>query len=120
MFIVQDKHTGLYYRNSRSNGKRYGRPEWTSDLAEVLPIRSLNAVRQMFKSTSYIQYEFNRRKWQKDPTLLECCANLGYRKGKTINQCEHYKTAIQAARQKAEAKYRVIEVSLNLGQEQDF
>lgn len=117
MYIVQDRETGLYYRNSRSNGRRYGRAEWIRNIEEVLPIRSLNAVRQLFKSTGSIQYAFNRRKWEKDPTLPECCKQLGYRSGKVTNQCEHYKAAVTAHYERVSRKYRVFKVSLNIEQE---
>jgi hypothetical protein len=120
MFIVQNRETGLYYRNSRSNGKRYGRSEWVADITQVLPIRTLNAVKQLFKSTGHIQYEFNRRKWTKDPTLPECCKQLGYHSGKVINQCEHYKAAITTYHEEVRRKYRVFRVELTTCEEQEL
>jgi hypothetical protein len=120
MFIVQDRETGLYYRNSRSNGKRYGRSEWVADIVEVLPIRTLNAVRQLFKSTGSIQYEFNRRRWQKDSTLPACCKLLGYRNGKVTNQCDHYKAAVVARHEEVRRKYRVFKVALSIAGEEEL
>ena len=120
MFIVQDRNTGLFYRNSRSNGKRYGRPEWVADLSEVLPIRTLNAVRQLFKSTGHIQYQFNRRTWAKDTTLPECCKQLGYNRGKVTNQCEHYKAAVAAFHEEVRRKYHVFRVELAIQEESEL
>jgi hypothetical protein len=121
MFVVQDKETGLFYRNTGGGrGRRRQDGDWVADLQDVIPFRTMGAVRNVFMSLGSILYDFNSAK-RNGLLAHECCKELKWScyRGVT-NKCEHYKAAEEARKQKARSKYTVFKVRLQLQAEQDL
>lgn len=114
MFVIQNKETGLYYRNTAGGrGQRRNNGDWTADLQEVKPYRTMAAVRREFIGLTQVHYQFSRRRWEKDPTLPKCCAAVTWSSSRGIkNKCEHYVAAEEARRQRARDRYRVFRVRI--------
>ena len=121
MFVVQDRETGLYYRNTAGGrGKRRNNGDWIADLQDVKPFRTMAAVRNGFASVSDVFYNIQCRKWDKLP-VAPCCANVKWSSSRGVtNKCEHYKAAEQVRKAKARLRYRVFKVSLVKGEEQEL
>lgn len=119
MFVVQNKETGLYCRNtSGGRGQRHRADgDWVADLQDVKPFRTMAAVRNNFMSLGTIVYDFSRPKWEKK-LKHACCGEIKRSsQGGVTNKCEHYHAAVEARKLKQRAKYRVFKVLLVLGDE---
>ena len=120
MFIVQNRETGLYWRNTTGRGHWRAGSDWVSDLQDVKPFRNMAAVRNVFMSTGSVIYNFHRAR-RENKLQHACCSYLKWtpRRGAT-NKCEHYKAAVEARKQQARDKYRVFKVELIRKAEQEL
>ena len=121
MFVVQDRETGLYYRNTAGGrGKRRNNGDWVADLQEVKPYRTMAAVRNAFSGVGDVFYAIQRRKWNKEP-VAECCAGVKWSSsGGITRKCKHYKAAEAVKKAEARLRYRVLKISIVLGEEQEL
>jgi hypothetical protein len=120
MYIVQNRKTGLYYRNTSGRAWRRKDGDWVSDLQDVKPFRNMAAVRNVFAGTGGVYYDFSRRKWE-NQDMPECCKQMKWSSnGGVTRQCQHYKDAVRAVQDKARAKYRVLRVRLVLNGEEEL
>lgn len=102
LYIIQRKSDGLYCKGNRSNDGRR-RDNWTSNLSEVLPYRSLASVANVFGYRTW----YPKGRWNEQP---ECCKQ---NHGKTPKQkCEHFQKGVAGREADFKQNYRILQVNL--------
>jgi hypothetical protein len=114
MIVVQRISDNKFWRNTTGRGKWHPNDdsEWLTDVQGVKPYRNKAAALHSF-SVGYIYWG---KGWSGTPCPFvgDCCTKVSVSWRGVRNACAHYKAAKEAARTKFFAKYRLVEVRLQI------